>query len=341
MKQTFKKIVILAALATAACRSSDYLPKVDCSNSSDQNCNPVVTNKIDPPKNLQAEALSANKIKITWSNPSYDGNFMVVLEMREHGTSAFSTVQVLDQTETSFDVSGLEPLTKYHFRIQAISSEDESEYTSEEFATTLEQAVNALFPKPTSTITHNTIGTIKITNTWSNLAYTSWVSSVQYQHKKEDGGEWETIAMGTYTAMSAMYIDNTPPHGYVLYRMIVTYTDQSVYTTAPSAHIVAVLETPTSFHVETTEVDNVTKHLFTWSYETIPNEMSGYEILGYLPNLTQVGPMGIIQASTTSFTHLPNPCPSGTQVSYWMRAKSNSPFVASSNVSATITKTCP
>lgn len=341
MKQIFKITFFLMIAATAACRSSDYSPTASCENSSDPSCNPVVAGKIDAPTNLNAQAISAHKIKVTWNNPSYEGHFLISIEMRENGTEAFSTIHVLDGDDATFDVESLEPLTKYFFRVKAVATEAESDYTSETNATTLEQVVNSLFPKPTSTITNYTIGTVKVVNTWSNTAYLSWISTVQYQHKKEDGGEWETIAMGPYGTSSLMYIDNTPPKGYAQYRMIVRYTDQSEYTTAPSNHIIAALERPTNFNVATTEVDGVNKHLITWNYGTIPNEMSGYEISGYLVNLTQVGPQGLIQASVTSFTHLPTPCPAGAQVSYWMRAKSNNPLIAPSNVTETVVKNCP
>ncbi len=341
MKQILKSALILITLITAACRSSDYSPTASCENSSDPSCNPVVTGKIDAPTNLNAQAMSAHKIKVTWNNPSYEGHFLISLEMRENGTEAFSTIHVLDSDEATFDVESLEPLTKYFFRIKAVATEDESDYTSEVDATTLEQVVNPLFPKPTSTIMNYTVGTVKISNVWSNTTYLSWISTVQYQHKKEDGGEWETIAMGPFGTSSLQYIDNTPPKGYAQYRMIVRYTDQSEYTTAPSNHIIAVLEKPTNFNVATIEVDGVNKHLITWNYGTIPSEMSGYEILGYLPNLTQVGPQGLIQAAATTYTHLASPCPAGTSVSYWMRAKSNNPLIAPSNVTETVVKNCP
>jgi hypothetical protein len=118
----------LVAFSGLHCQSS-----TDDENNSNDNgtaCN--------APANLTATAVSDSRIRLVWQhNCDEEAGFRI-----ERGLSsgASVTIAVLDPDATSYDDIGLEALMTYYYRVSAIYTDAESQYTDEALATTLAAA---------------------------------------------------------------------------------------------------------------------------------------------------------------------------------------------------------
>lgn len=90
----------------------------------------------DAPSQLVATPVLQSAMHLAWHDNSND-EYEFRIEARATGESAFREVQVTPRNATSADITGLQPLTEYIFRVRAGRANGLSPYSNEARATTL------------------------------------------------------------------------------------------------------------------------------------------------------------------------------------------------------------
>lgn len=336
MNKLYKLVLCLVVFSSVACRSTPYT-EPNCQNASDPSCAPAVTN-LNAPTNIAAETTAHDKVKLTWTKPSYSKEFSVVLEKKSENDADYSIVETFSDSTESYEVTGLDQVTTYTFRLQAISGDEESDYSNEATAITQQMPINPTFPIPTVISSIYAAGIINIGKTFTNTANMFFISTMQYERKHETASSWSAftpVSYGQYT------LDNAPLAGPIVFRLRVTYSDGTVYISAPSNATTVRLETPTNMTVQqVTIVNNIIKHQIDWEYGISPAVHTGFEVSSYFSSGTGVT-VSVAGAATRSLLYFPTPCPTGDIVSYWVRAKSTNALILPSNVTPTVTIACP
>ncbi len=99
------------------------------------------------PVNLYAEASDRTIVNLSWIDRAYNENASLGYELERATDSLFSSVTVyrLNANVTTYRATGLQPATKYWFRIRAKSGTTFSEYSNKAFVITPESIVNVNF----------------------------------------------------------------------------------------------------------------------------------------------------------------------------------------------------
>jgi Fibronectin type III domain. len=95
------------------------------------------------PTNLTATTVSSHRINLNWTDAS-SNELGFRLEMRKEG-EAFAEFAMITANQTSYQVTGLTPETKYYFRIRSYNLTGNSGYSDSVHATT--------FALPAGTVT--------------------------------------------------------------------------------------------------------------------------------------------------------------------------------------------
>jgi YVTN family beta-propeller protein len=98
----------------------------------------------DAPGDLVAEAQSASKITLTWTDNS-DDEVGFKIERRKDGEAAFTQVARVNAGVTSYSSLGLERDTSYDFRVRAYAEAADSGYSNEATATTSDEKFSWCF----------------------------------------------------------------------------------------------------------------------------------------------------------------------------------------------------
>jgi YVTN family beta-propeller protein len=98
----------------------------------------------DAPSDLVAEAQSASKITLTWTDNS-DDEVGYKIERRKDGEAAFTQVAKVNAGVTSYSSLGLERDTSYDFRVRAYAEAADSGYSNEATATTSDEKFSWCF----------------------------------------------------------------------------------------------------------------------------------------------------------------------------------------------------
>jgi hypothetical protein len=99
------------------------------------------------PINLRAEASDRTIVSLSWIDRAYNENASLGYELERATDSLFSSVTVyrLNANVTTYKATGLQPATKYWFRIRAKSGTTFSDYSNKAFVITPESIVNVNF----------------------------------------------------------------------------------------------------------------------------------------------------------------------------------------------------
>jgi alpha-tubulin suppressor-like RCC1 family protein len=88
-----------------------------------------------PPSGLNAIAISESEVSISWTDNSINETSFRV-ERKTSNNPSYNQIANLSANTTSYDDSGLSPLTAYHYRVRAINSYGDSVPSNEASATT-------------------------------------------------------------------------------------------------------------------------------------------------------------------------------------------------------------
>lgn len=319
-----------------ACQSIDEVG-VDCSATpTDPSCSSN-TAALPPPSHVVATALTIDKIKIEWKNPNVTNDFSIVLEIKEPGAANYTLLKKITDESEAYEASDLQSASMYSFRLKTKSGSKTSIYSPEVSATTKAQVINPAFPIPTNIVASNyAAGKIKLSHSWSNTNY-QYFLVIKYFHKSLTGGNWVVF---TPSSNGSYLSDDAPLPGNNVYKMEVTYSDLSTYTSGTSNPIAAVLEIPTNLVGTSVSLNGLPAHHLEWNYGLNTVTQSGYVITWGISGIG-AGTVYINSNGVKAHTFLPNLCSAGNQVAYWVSAKSNNAYVIDSPVSDPIIMNCP
>ncbi|MDI6850160.1 MAG: SBBP repeat-containing protein [Candidatus Saccharicenans sp.] len=108
----------------------------------------VTTPELTPPiapSDLQAAALSATSVSLTWTDNAYNEDGFKI-ERKTGAAGAWTQVGTADQDATGFTDSGLSELTTYYYRVRAFNSAGDSGYSNEASVTTPENKPKLRLP---------------------------------------------------------------------------------------------------------------------------------------------------------------------------------------------------
>lgn len=135
------------------------------------NCQPlaVVTTATpiappEPPSNLEAEALSSNRIQLSWADNS-DNEEGFTLMVSTDGDS-FKTLHTTEANIQVYTHEGLSPLTSYFYKISAFNAVGASEATPVAQAQTLSEPV--VPPNPPENLTYSELYSRSVRLSWSD-----------------------------------------------------------------------------------------------------------------------------------------------------------------------------
>ncbi len=78
---------------------------------------------------LEVTDVHKDGCKLHWKKPKDDGDLPLtgyIVEKMDPTTGVWVPVSFLDPSKTDYEVTGLEPNKKYHFRVKAVNEEGES-----------------------------------------------------------------------------------------------------------------------------------------------------------------------------------------------------------------------
>ena len=151
----------------------------------------------DSPTNLEAIAASESEIDLTWTdNSTIEQGFDI--DRSEDGGATWAMVASVGANTTSYQDTGLPPVTTFHYRVNAYNNEGDSNFTNVASATTF-----APPPPPAAPD-----GLLAIAQSESRIDL-SWADNSSnedgFEIARFDGGTWTSI--GTAAANAASFSD--------------------------------------------------------------------------------------------------------------------------------------
>ncbi|GAB3912404.1 hypothetical protein GCM10028803_55620 [Larkinella knui] len=116
------------------------------------------------PARLTATAVSATQINLVWADLS-DNESGFVIERSDNGTSDWTKVGEAPANATAFQNTGLKPITKYFYRIQATNPAGQSVFSNVADATTPDVA-----PVAPARLTATATSAVSVTLSWGDLS---------------------------------------------------------------------------------------------------------------------------------------------------------------------------
>lgn len=104
--------------------------------------------ELAPPKNFQAAPVSDALIKLTWNTSPGATNYKIY----QKSMSNYNSYKEIGETkDTFYNCSGLQSMSEYWFKVKAIGNTNESDYSNEVAATTLDpKNIKTSFASPAS-----------------------------------------------------------------------------------------------------------------------------------------------------------------------------------------------
>jgi fibronectin type 3 domain-containing protein len=138
----------------------------------------------DEPGNLKATAVTSTRIDLTWTDRSYNEKGFKI--ERRTSSGSYSQIAAVGANATSYTSSGLEPGTRYYYRVCAYNDAGSSAYSNEANAITGKAVPNA--PEDLEAVS---ISTSKIKLTWEDESDNEDGFKIE---RKKSGGSYSQIA---------------------------------------------------------------------------------------------------------------------------------------------------
>ena len=156
-----------------------------------------------PPQNVRARATGPNSILLAWDPPETDGGERVTgYAIQRIGPSDNDWITHRSDTgtrATTFTDTGLEPVTRYRYRVAAINRVGRGEFSPLPPLPPVAAITHADFAGVPTGLTARAVGTARIDLAWNAPRYTGGVSIIGYRiEASDDGGTtWNIIRRNT------------------------------------------------------------------------------------------------------------------------------------------------
>ena len=165
-----------------------------------------------PPQRVRALATGPNSIRLAWDPPETDGGDRVTgYAIQRIGPNDNDWITHRSNTgtrATTFTDTGLEPVTRYRYRVAAINGVGRGEYSPMPPLPPAAAITHADFAGVPTGLTARAVGTARIDLAWNAPRYTGGVSIIGYRiEASDDGGStWKIIRRNT-NARTTTYSD--------------------------------------------------------------------------------------------------------------------------------------
>jgi alpha-tubulin suppressor-like RCC1 family protein len=213
-------MILSIVLSFSACRNSTA-PDGSCTPDGDGLC--LVLDELQAPTNIATTATTST-INITWTRDSYGSEFVslvdVTVEYKLESQADYTVAATV--AEDQYELTNLQPNTVYNIRLKSVTDTEESDYSSEYTATTLEQEGDDMRALPQS-LTATLMGSSKVlTWNWSNTNYI-YTAGVLVQRKQQAQPDSSYTTVTTVSSSTQTYTDTQSTTGAVVYRIWVNY----------------------------------------------------------------------------------------------------------------------
>jgi len=138
------------------------------------------------PSNLQAIAISATEVKLTWQDNS-DNELGFKIERKKEGED-WTEIATVGENVTTYNDTGLTPVTTYYYRVKAYNSAGDSDYSNEVQVTT---PTLVLPPNAPSNLQATALSPVRIKLTWQDNSDNELGFKIE---RKTLDGTWTEIA---------------------------------------------------------------------------------------------------------------------------------------------------
>jgi fibronectin type 3 domain-containing protein len=169
----------------------------------------TATTHPEPPSSLDATAVSASRIDLSWTAPAA-GTVGWYLVQRRSGGGSFEQVDSVAGGTTTLADTGLKAATQYDYRVQACNSGGCSEFSNEASATT-EPTESASAPATPTGVTVVALSPYEVRVSWNTVT-----GAEEYQVRKRlgTGGSWDPHTAVAATETTHVEADLQPATTY-------------------------------------------------------------------------------------------------------------------------------
>ncbi len=170
-----------------------------------------------PPQNVRARGTGPNGILLAWDAPETDGGARVtgyaIQRIGPNDNSWIIHRSNTGTTATTFKDTGLEPVTRYQYRVAAINRVGRGEFAPSPPSPPAAALTQADLAGAPTGLTAQTVGTARIDLSWTVPRYTGGVSVFGYRVEASDdgGATWNIIRRNTNSSTSTFSDVNLRP----------------------------------------------------------------------------------------------------------------------------------
>ena len=271
------------------------------------------TNAAPPggPQNVRARSTGPKSILLAWDRPETDGGERVtgyaIQRIGPDDNDWVTHRSNTGTTATTFTDSGLEPVTRYQYRVAAINRVGTGEFAPRPPALPATAITHADKAGAPTGLTAKEVGTARIDLSWNAPRYTGGVSIIGYRIETSDdgGATWNIIRRNTNSTATTFSDVNLRPATTRHYRVAaVNLAGFGSYSNTARATTDATLPTvPRRLRAEAAGTSQIT---LSWQ---APSDDGGARITGYRIEVSADGGrswedlVGNTRTTATTYTH--------------------------------------
>ena len=165
-----------------------------------------------PPQNVRARSTGPNTILLAWDRPETDGGERItgyaIQRIGPNDNNWITHRSNTGTTATTFTDTGLEPVTRYQYRVAAINRRGRGEFAPMPPALPAAAITHADKAGAPTGLTARAVGTARIDLSWNAPRYTGGVSIIGYRiETSDDGGVTWTILRRNTNSTTTTFSD--------------------------------------------------------------------------------------------------------------------------------------
>ena len=170
-----------------------------------------------PPQNVRARSTGPHSILLAWDRPETDGGERIttyaIQRIGPNDNQWVTHRSTTGSTATTFEDTGLEPVTRYQYRVAAINRVGRGEWAPMPPALPASAITHADLAGAPTGLTARAVGTARIDLSWNAPRYTGGVSIFGYRIEASDdgGATWNIIRRHTNSTATTFSDVNLRP----------------------------------------------------------------------------------------------------------------------------------